>query len=223
MIIHLVRHGNTFDKTHPDPAQRTPVWCGARTNLPLVPSGVVQAVELGQMLKAAEVTYDKIYAGPLIRTQQTAQIIAHIIGTPLDQIVTTDNLLEMDYGSWEGVPDKETKEKFPAEYEAWNENRIAPAGAGFTPAETLRANVMRDVDATIASGEARVLKVTSNGLMSYYATLAGDDTYEQMRIDKQLKVGTGAICALEIDGDKKARITLWNKKPADAADHFKGA
>lgn len=215
--IDLVRHGNTFDKTHPEERHRTVVWCGARTNLPLVPSGLVQAVEMGQMLKAAGRSYDKIYAGPLIRTQQTAQIIAHIIGYPLDQIVTTDNLLEMDYGSWEGVSDKETQEKFPEEYRNWDENRIAPTGAGFTPAETLRANVRADFDETIASGHQRILKVTSNGLMSYFASLAGEDIFESMRHDKQLKVATGAMCRLSVDDSGAVNINFWNKKPAEAA------
>lgn len=215
ITIDLVRHGNTFDKTHPDAAQRDPVWCGSRTDLPLVPSGILQAVELGQQLRAAGVSYDTIYAGPLKRTQQAAQIIAHLVSYPLDKIITTDNLLEMDYGTWEGVNDKQTKADFPEDYANWNENRIAPAGAGFTPRETLAGRVQQAYDTAVNSGAKRVLCVTSNGLMSYFAAIVSEAKFEQMRQSKELKVGTGCLCQLQVDTNGTAEITLWNKKPSE--------
>ncbi len=215
ITIDLVRHGNTFDKTHPDAAQRDPVWCGSKTDLPLVPSGILQAVELGQALKAAGVTYDSIYAGPLQRTQQAAQIIAHLVGYPLDQIITTDNLLEMDYGTWEGVNDKQTKADFPDDYANWNENRIAPVDAGFTPREVLARRVQQAYDMAVKSDAKRVLCVTSNGLMSYFAAIVSEATYESMRQSKELKVGTGCLCQLQVSDSNSATITLWNKKPSE--------
>ena len=214
LTIDLVRHGNTFDKTHPDAAQREPVWCGARTDLPLVPSGIMQAVALGQALRAAGVAYDAIYAGPLKRTQLTAQIVAHLTGYPLDRIVTTDDLLEMDYGAWEGVSDQQTKTEQPKAYAAWNESRNAPAGAGFTPRDVLAARVQRMFETAVSSDAGRVLCVTSNGLMSYFAAIVSEAEYEQMRQANQLKVGTGGFCQLRVS-DGSARITLWNRNPSE--------
>lgn len=215
LTLDLVRHGNTFDKTHPDPAQREPVWCGARTDLPLVPYGILQSVAIGQALQAAGVTYDIIYAGPLKRTQQTAQIIAHLTGYSLDRIVTTADLLEMDFGAWEGVSDKQTKEAQPAAYADWNERRIVPDGAGFTPREEMLARLRRAYDGAIRSGAQRALCVTSNGLLSYFAAIVGEDRYEQLREAKALKVATGNLCQLQAEPPAPPAITIWNKSPAE--------
>lgn len=56
--ILLARHGNTFGPGD------TPVWVGAKEDLPLVESGEAQARALGEALAAAGLTPGRIVCGP---------------------------------------------------------------------------------------------------------------------------------------------------------------
>ncbi len=46
----------------------------------------------------------KIFASPLIRTQETAKMAAEILGVPAESIITDNRLREYDFGEWDGKP-----------------------------------------------------------------------------------------------------------------------
>ena len=68
-----------------------------------------------------------IYASPLSRTVETAQIIAPPHGLP---VVTADGLREASHGHWEGLTRKDVETKYPEEYAAWESDpfTFAPDG-----------------------------------------------------------------------------------------------
>ena len=57
MRLILARHGNTFGPGD------TPVWVGAREDLPLTDKGRVQSIQFGLALKEAGITPARIIAG----------------------------------------------------------------------------------------------------------------------------------------------------------------
>jgi len=87
----IVRHGNTFAPDEP------PRRIGVRTDIPLVDSGRAQARALAALFTREE-PFDRVLAGPLLRTQQTARLIvaAQSNGTTIE---TCDWLAEIDHGS----------------------------------------------------------------------------------------------------------------------------
>ena len=87
----IVRHGNTFAPG--DPPRRI----GARTDLPLVASGIVQAEALRDAFARRGLAFARVLASPLRRTRETAAIVApHRAAEP------ADSLREIDHAPDEG-------------------------------------------------------------------------------------------------------------------------
>lgn len=68
-----------------------------------------------------------VYASPLSRTRESAEILARRCGLT---ITTRDGLREIGHGHWEGMTRKEVAAGFPEEYAAWEEDpfTFAPRG-----------------------------------------------------------------------------------------------
>src|SRR3712207_5910177 len=62
-------------------------------------AGWRQAERMAARVAAAEVPVRTIYASPVVRTQQTAGVLANHLGLP---VTTVDALAEIDYGDWTG-------------------------------------------------------------------------------------------------------------------------
>ena len=197
--ILLARHGNTFGPGD------TPVWVGAREDLPLVESGEAQARALGEALVAAGLTPDRIVCGPLKRTRRAAEIVAALTGHA-GRIAIDDRLTEIDYGSWGGKSNDRIVAEFgAAALESWDKRHVRPAGADWSPDEaTLKANALAAMS-DAASGPGLGLVVTSNGILRYmYAALTGPEL--------NAKVKTGHICAARLDASGGQRL-FWNEQP----------
>ncbi|MDJ0591759.1 MAG: histidine phosphatase family protein [Pleurocapsa sp. MO_226.B13] len=109
--VWIARHGNRLDFVNPewfDTAVR-------RYDPPLSADGFVQAAELGQRLKTANIS--QIFASPFLRTIQTANEIAQILNLPIK--------LEAGLGEWHN-PDwmSQTPETHPQEFLAERYPRI---------------------------------------------------------------------------------------------------
>ena len=197
--ILLARHGNTFGPGD------TPVWVGAREDLPLVESGEAQARALGEALRDASLVPGRILCGPLKRTRRAAEIVASLTGFD-GEIRIDERLKEIDYGSWGGKSNAQIEAEFGADaLETWDRHHRRPAGVDWTPDEnTLKANalsVMQD-----AAQVPLTLVVTSNGILRYrHAALTGPDG--------NAKVKTGHVCAADVEQGTGKRL-FWNEKPA---------
>lgn len=86
-MVYLVRHGETAWTLT---AQHT-----GRTDLPLNEQGERQARELGASLTALRI--DRILTSPLQRARRTAEL-----ALPLAVIAPDDDLMEWDYGAYDG-------------------------------------------------------------------------------------------------------------------------
>ncbi len=115
--VYLVRHGAT-SLTAEDR------FAGS-TDVPLSDDGRRQVASLAERLKAEKL--DAIYASPLLRTLETARILAAPHGL---EPIREPALREIDYGRWEGLQRAEVEKAFPAEYSIWEEDpfTVAPIG-----------------------------------------------------------------------------------------------
>ena len=78
---------------------------GGRSNqTPLSALGNVQALWLGRRLEEQKVLFDQVYCSTAVRTRQTAKIVCELINYPLEDIVYSERILELDEGDWEGQP-----------------------------------------------------------------------------------------------------------------------
>jgi probable phosphoglycerate mutase len=90
--IYVVRHGQDFDNANK--------ILNGRRDEALTPIGREQAKATGVKLQKKEIEF--IYTSPALRAQQTAQIIAEIIG--VEKIITEADLIESDFGILTGKP-----------------------------------------------------------------------------------------------------------------------
>lgn len=103
----LVRHGQTE-------WNRIERFRG-RFDIPLNETGLEQARRTAERIS----TWWKpaaVYSSPLQRAMQTAGEIAAATGL---QVTKTDELIDIDYGSWQGLSPEEVKEKWPEQHEHW--------------------------------------------------------------------------------------------------------
>ncbi|MBL1226759.1 histidine phosphatase family protein [Enterococcus sp. BWR-S5] len=99
VTIYFARHGETMMNA----VERAQGW----TDAPLTPEGISGAEALGKGLKAADITFDKVYTSTSGRTQETAELILANNGQE-DMTYTTDTRLrEYNFGTYEGMKNKE--------------------------------------------------------------------------------------------------------------------
>ncbi len=84
--------------------------------------GRQQSLQVGKNLRGKKI--DKIYASPIIRTQETAKIIATEIGIPVEQIITDDRLYEARGGEFDGKTDAEYQRFFAKREEKFTKRPV---------------------------------------------------------------------------------------------------
>jgi broad specificity phosphatase PhoE len=113
----VLRHGQTeWSKS----GQHTGV-----TDLPLLPEGEERARALRPVL--ADRTFAEVWVSPRQRARRTAEL-AGLTATAVD-----DDLVEFDYGGYEGRTTAEISEELGREWSVWRD----PVIPGATPGETL--------------------------------------------------------------------------------------
>lgn len=89
-VIYLIRHGQTV-------LNKAGALQG-RSDQPLNEVGIAQAQAAAAKLAERGVSFEHVYASPLRRAIQTAQIVAPDLPVQVDE-----RLIEMDYGPYEGA------------------------------------------------------------------------------------------------------------------------
>ena len=78
---------------------------GGRSNdTPLSSLGELQALWLGERFRNEDVQFAKVYSSTAVRTRETAKIVCNQIRYPLENILFSEKLLELNQGKWEGQP-----------------------------------------------------------------------------------------------------------------------
>ncbi|MEU8333300.1 bifunctional RNase H/acid phosphatase [Micromonospora sp. NPDC048839] len=116
----LVRHGET-EYTE----QRR---YSGRGDVPLSAKGRAQALATGARVAALAPSVAAVLSSPLSRCTATAAAITEALDGDVP-VRTEDDLIECDFGQWEGRTFTEVREQWPGEMDAWLASpRIAPPG-----------------------------------------------------------------------------------------------
>ncbi|MET7961694.1 bifunctional RNase H/acid phosphatase [Micromonospora zamorensis] len=116
----LVRHGET-EYTE----QRR---YSGRGDVPLSEKGRAQVRATGARVAELAPSVGAVLSSPLSRCTATAASIAEALGGDVP-VRTEDDLIECDFGQWEGRTFTEVREQWPGEMDAWLASpRIAPPG-----------------------------------------------------------------------------------------------
>jgi broad specificity phosphatase PhoE len=144
---------------------------------PLNATGRAQARELAAML--ADRSFAAVYASPLRRAFETAEIVAAPHGL---RAVAVEGLREVDVGAWQGLTRDEVEARFPEQFTRW-----LAFGEGWDDGETYEEMGRRVVTALLElasrhEGET-VLGVTHGGPIRAAIAFARGISHSQARRD----------------------------------------
>jgi probable phosphoglycerate mutase len=144
----LVRHGSTEHSLE----RRF----SGRNELPLSEIGESQAARLA--MRARRWSPDVIVSSPLVRCTQTADVIAERVGLPVEVVA---DLVEIDFGAWEGLTMAEAAATDAEALTAWYEkpDTAPPGGESF---EAAAQRVLRARDALLVAHSGKTVVVVTH-------------------------------------------------------------
>lgn len=194
--LYLVRHGAT-QLTAEDR------FSGA-VGVDLSDIGRHQAQRLGERLARDE--FAAIYASPLSRTLETAEILARPHGL---EVARADGLREISHGRWEGLTRREVEERFPGEYSSWEADpfTFAPEQGESGLAVLARAlPVIRDI--VVRHQDRNVLVVSHKAtLRLVVSSLLG---FDARGYRDRLDQSPACLNILDFKDPVRARLMLFN-------------
>jgi probable phosphoglycerate mutase len=195
--IFLVRHGATALSAENR-------FAGAGADIPLSEEGRNQARHLA--IRLADERIDAAYASPLERTLDTARIVATPHGIAVS---ANDALREIDHGHWDQLTRDEVEEKFPGEYQLWEEDPYTFAPAGGETGLAVTARALPALLAIVKSHAGQQALVVSHKatIRLIVSSLLGFDP--RMYRD-HLDLSPASLTILDFKGMMHARLTLYN-------------
>ena len=163
-----------------------------RTDIPLTDAGREHARGLGDRLAGAE--FQAVFSSPLTRARETAELAG--LG---DRAELRDDLVEWDYGDYEGMTTPEIRESAPDWY-LWRDG--APGGES-----------VEDVESRVDRVIAEVLEI--NAPVALFAhghvlrALGARWIEQSVGVGGRMGLGTGAICVLGFEREVRV-VWRWN-------------
>jgi probable phosphomutase (TIGR03848 family) len=182
---------------------------GGRTQAPLDEPGRAQAEAAAQRL--AEVPFAAIYASPLPRTRETADIVAapHRL-----EVIEHEGLLEVEYGRWTDRPLASV-----AKQKLWPVIQSRPSLVTFPAGETIRAAQLRAVDAIeeiVAARKGKVVAAVTHAdvikaVVSFYLG-------QPLDLFQRIVINPASATVLQLEpGGRPALLRLNDDGPLEAA------
>ncbi len=171
--IILIRHGETEWNVEE-------VFRG-RIDVELNETGIREASLLAQYLSDSEIT--AIYSSPLKRALQTAEIIA---GYHKIKVEIAPELVDFDFGEWQGLSCRTVADKYKQLYAQWLENPLVKI-PGAETLDDVRSRAMRLVNSLVTKYEGATVALVSHRVVNKVlicALLSLDNSYFwNIRID----------------------------------------
>ena len=161
MLFYLVRHGQT-DWNRAGKIQGT-------TDIPLNETGRKQAEQLATVLKErsgypAKTRIDAVYASPLARAFQTAEILAKEEKLPLRRLT---GLRERDFGCWEGKSWQQVEAEYPDEFHLWREQPMVGIPSGGESRKSCEARSERAIRQILEETAGDAVIVAHGGILVF--------------------------------------------------------
>jgi len=163
-----------------------------RTDVELTDAGRRRARELAKHLAGHQ--FGLVLSSPLKRARQTAELAG--LGDP----ALTDDLLEWDYGEYEGLTTTEIREKRP-DWFLWTDG-----GPGGESPEQVGVRCDRVIAAVLAAGGDTCLVAHGHVLRA----LAARWVEQPVAFGGRLGLSTGSICVLGFEREVRV-IWRWNE------------
>ncbi len=191
--IYLTRHGVT-------PANKENRFAG-RTAEPLHADGVVQLQKVAEQMQDKDLA--AIYAGPLPRTRQSAEIVQKTTSAP---VTLVNDITEINLPHWDGLTKDEIRSRFGKEYPTWLED---PAGFFVPNCETISdvqkraVSCLERIFAEHVDGNLLVVShlIVIRSLILHY-------TGHPIANFRSIKVANAKVVALERENDGETRVIL---------------
>jgi len=208
----LVRHGAT-QLTAEDR------FSGA-IGVDLSDEGRFQVRRLGERLGSERV--DAIYASPLSRTMETANILAESWQLPVQQ---RDGLREISHGRWEGLTRREVEERFPGEYPTWEADPFTFAPEGGESGLSVLARALPVIREIVVGHACQTVLVVSHKatLRILISSLLG---FDARGYRDRLDQSPACLNVLDFADPVRARLMLFNdvshyqNQPRPTADNL---
>lgn len=200
MRIILVRHGQT--------QWNSEGRVQGRTDIPLNARGMAQAEAVGEWLSGRKI--DAVYASPLMRAHDTAKAIADRQGVCVKLL---GEMIEIDFGLWEGKTSRELSKEFPEFWVDWSwhldEEKSAMMRA--ESAYSILARAKRAVGAVMEenAADATVAIVSHTMPIKLLMADAVGIPLENMR---QVKVDNCGVCEIELHKGEQSKLITWNER-----------
>lgn len=194
--VFMVRHGATILSAEDR-------FAGA-TDVPLSDEGREQTRRLAERLSRERIA--AVYASPLGRTIETAQILA--APHKLD-VQAREGLREISHGRWEQMTRREVEEKFPEEAAEWEKDpyTFAPLGGESGLAVTARA-LPALIELVRKHAGQNILVVSHKGTIRLLlSSLLG---FDPRRYRDNLDQNPAALNIVDFRDPSRARLTLFN-------------
>jgi broad specificity phosphatase PhoE/ribonuclease HI len=172
----LVRHGAT--------ALTAQGRYSGRGDPPLTDEGQAQAMAAGGRVAGLSRDVTAVVTSPLQRCVRTAELVAAEVGAA--PVTVVDDLIECDFGEWEGLTFAEVQERWPREMQAWlgSASVAPPGGESFhAVAKRVRAAMATVVKAYPGGVVVVVSHVTPIKLILRDALAAGDAFLHRLYLD----------------------------------------
>lgn len=192
----LVRHGAT-------PLTAENRFSGA-VGVDLSDEGRRQARRLGERLADDEIC--AVYASPLSRTVETAEIVARPHGhTPR----LRDGLREISHGRWEGLTREEVEVRFPGEYQAWEADPFTFAPEGGESGLSVLARALPVIREIVLAHEGKNVLVVSHKatLRIVLSSLLG---FDARGYRDRLDQSPACLNVVDFKDPVRARLMLFN-------------
>ncbi|MBM2623202.1 bifunctional RNase H/acid phosphatase [Actinoplanes sp. LDG1-06] len=165
----LVRHGET--------AYTQQGRYSGRGDVSLSEQGEAQAMAAGGRVAGIARDVTAVVSSPLGRCVRTAEhISAEVGGVP---VTVVDDLIEVDFGLWEGLTFAEVQERWPGEMEAWlaSTSVAPPGGESFQAAAKRVRGAMATILSSYAGGVVVVVSHVSPIKLILRDALAASDAF----------------------------------------------
>jgi probable phosphoglycerate mutase len=166
-----------------------------RTDVPLTANGELEAARLGRRL--GDRRFSLVLTSPLARASETCRLAGY--GGAARR---ADDLLEWDYGSYEGRTATEIREQAPG-WQIWTDG--VPGGE---TAEQVGLRARRVIDQAVQAPGDVALFAHGHVLRVLAACWIGLSPHE----GRLFALGTGSIGVLGYEGDTRV-IESWNESP----------
>jgi broad specificity phosphatase PhoE len=194
-VFHLLRHGERTEAR---------VCAGRMLGVGITDRGRTEIAAVAERLAGEKIA--ALYASPLQRTRESAEIVAARLGLGIS---FRDDLIELDFGEWTGA----TFDAIRADprWQAWRTHRsIARIPGG----ESMRQVQRRIVEALMELGEhhqGETVAVVSHGDVIRSALLFALG----MPLDhyNRIEVGQGSVSTINVDAAAGIRVLAINERP----------